>query len=354
MGFNFIILPGKILIGKGIMQHKIFMAQGKIFYQVLLVLISLTCFLVGTGWSETYQFVLKWGSSGSVNGKFEDPEGVAVDSSGYVYVVDWGNNRIQKFTSKGIFVLSMGSEGSGDGQFEYPIGIAVDSSGYVYVTDFGNNRIQKFNSITGAFVLSWGSRGSGDGQFIAPVGIAVDSSGYVYVADSYNNRIQKFNSTTGAFVTKWGSPGSGDGQLGDPEGIAVDSSGHVYVADCVNNRIQKFNSTTGAFVTKWGSYGSGNGQFKDIEGIAVDSSGNVYVGDGADYGGSCRIQKFTSTGTFILSWGSNGSGNGQFGDPEGVAIDSSGYVYVADGLYNRIQKFGHPKAMPWLPLLLGN
>jgi len=127
------------------------------------------------------------------------------------------------------YVHQWGSYGIGDGQFDYPVGIALDSSGYVYVSDQFNARIQKFTS-AGTFVTKWGSYGSGDGQFSYPTGIAVDSSNNVYVADSSNDRIQKFTSG-GTFVTKWGSYGSGDGQFDYPSGIAVDSSIYVYVAD---------------------------------------------------------------------------------------------------------------------------
>ena len=83
-------------------------------------------------------------------------DGVAVDSSGNVYVADTNNNRIQKFDSSGTFITKWGSSGTGDGQFEYPTGIAVDSSGNVYVADTDNHRIQKFDS-NGTFLTKWGS-----------------------------------------------------------------------------------------------------------------------------------------------------------------------------------------------------
>ncbi|MBI5195589.1 MAG: hypothetical protein HZA10_04635, partial [Nitrospirae bacterium] len=87
--------------------------------------------------------------------------------------------------------LRVGSYGSGDGQFWYPESVTVDSLGNVYVTDFYNHRIQKFTS-DGVFITKWGSYGSGDGQFNNPSGVAVDSSGNVYVTELGNNRIQKF------------------------------------------------------------------------------------------------------------------------------------------------------------------
>jgi tripartite motif-containing protein 71 len=107
-----------------------------------------------------------------------------------------------------------------------------------------------------------------------------------------------------------------------------------HVADWGNNRIQKFDST-GKFIATWGSSGSGNGQFRNPRSAAVDFAGNVYV---VDYGND-RIQKFSSNGTFITTWGSSGSGDGSFNRPTDVAVDSAGKVYVADSGNDRIQKF---------------
>lgn len=89
------------------------------------------------------------------------------------------------------------------------------------------------------------------------------------------------------------------------------------------------------FLARWGSNGSGDGQFYFHNGVAVDASGNVYVADGFNH----RIQKFSAAGVFATKWGSNGAGNGQFNDPEGLAVDATGNVYVADAQNHRIQKF---------------
>ena len=179
-----------------------------------------------------------WGSSGTGDGQFNSPQGIATDSGGNVYVTDTSNYRVQKFTSAGVFSAKWGSNGTGDGEFDSPQGIATDSDGKVYVVDSGNRRIQKFTS-DGTFVTKWGSSGSGDGQFVGPFGITVDGSGDVYVVDRGNHRIQKFTGA-GVFVTKWGSSGVGDGQFIYPHGITLDSARNVYVVDTYNNRIQKF------------------------------------------------------------------------------------------------------------------
>jgi uncharacterized delta-60 repeat protein len=281
---------------------------------------------------ETYEFVAEWGTYGTGDGELRNPTGIAIDSSGDIYVADSENNRIQKFTSDGTFLAKWGTYGTGDGEFFKPAGIAVDGSGDIYVTDMGNHRVQKFTS-DGTFLAKWGTYGTGDGEFNDPRGIAVDSSGDIYVADTGNDRIQKFTSD-GTFLAKWGSSGTLDGEFGYPEGIAIDSSGYIYVVERFNERIQKFTSI-GTFVAKWGTYGTGDGEFYAPSGIAIDSSGDIYAADMGNY----RIQKFTSDGTFVTKWGTYGTGEGQFDLPYEIAVDSSGYVYVTDCWNHRIQKF---------------
>lgn len=280
-----------------------------------------------------YELVTKWGSLGTGDGQFNTPAGVAADNLGNLFVVEYQNHRLQKFTIDGAFLYKWGSQGSGNGQFQFPSGIAIDKSNYVYVSEQTGNCVKKFQP-GGFFVTKWGSSGSGDGQFNVPAYIAVDrSADVVYVSDFNNNRIQKFTSG-GSYLSKWGGMGSGDGQLYRPMGVAVDGSGYVYVSDGGNNRIQKFTSG-GSFVAKWGSEGTGDGQLRSPDGIAADYAGHIYVADELNY----RIQKFNSDGAFMTKWGSQGSGDGQFKNPDGVAVDDMGFVYVADKFNHRIQKF---------------
>lgn len=276
--------------------------------------------------------VLQWGSYGSADGQFIYPQGIAVDATGNVYVSDASMSRIQKFNSSGEFVSKFGSYGNGDGQFNSPRGICFDASGNIFVVDVGNHRIQKFSS-TGTFIAKWGGQGSSAGNFSSPQDIAVDANGNVYVVDMNNFRIQKFTNG-GAFSTLWGSAGSSDGQFTGAQGIALDATGNIFVVEANNHRFQKFNNVT-AFVSKTGVFGSGNGQFNSPRGIALDASGNIYVADS----GNRRIQKFNSAGTFLLTFGTLAQGNGQFNYPQGVAADSNGNIFVVDTNNNRIQKF---------------
>jgi len=277
----------------------------------------------------------QWGTTGAGDGQFNNPYGIAVASDGSVYVSDLGNDRIQKFTSKGAFVSKWGTEGTGDGQFQAPGGVSVAPDGTVYVADIGNHRIQKFTS-EGAFVGKWGTEGTGDGQFWWSTGIAVASDGSVYVSDTNSDRIQKFTSE-GVFISKWGTVAEGDGQFSMPHGVAVSSDGSVYVSDdAIGNRsILKFTSD-GLFVSKWGgTYGKGDGEFGRPNDVAVASDGSVYVSDMYHN----RIQKFTSEGVFVSTGGTRGTGDGEFLSPRGIAVASDGSVYVADSGNNRIQKF---------------
>ena len=114
----------------------------------------------------------------------------------------------------------------------------------------------------------------------------------------------------------------------------MDGAGNVYVADQYNHRVEKYTST-GALLATWGGYGSADGKMTFPYGIDVDRAGNVYV---ADYYNS-RIQKFTSSGTFLMKVGTPGTGPGQFHYPAGVAVDGAGNIYVADQYNHRVQKF---------------
>jgi streptogramin lyase len=234
------------------------------------------------------------------------------------------------------FVTKWGTQGSGNNQLGQVYGITSGPTGSIYVAERDNNRIKEFTS-SGTYVNQWGSYGSNNGQFKTPQGVTTDQAGNIYVADAGNFRVQKFTSN-GTYIAQWGSGGSGNGQFGNLKDIAIDSSGNIYtlevgLASSIGARVQKFTSS-GAYVTQWGIIGNGNGQFSNPTGITVDSSGAVYVTDT----GNQRVQKFTSSGAYVTQWGSYGTNNGQFIIPRGIAI-SNGKVFVADAGNSRIELF---------------
>jgi len=94
------------------------------------------------------------GIYGNAAGNFNAPTGAGVDSSGYIYVADNGNNRIQKFSSEGAFITQWGTSGSGNSQFSSPYAVAIGTGNEVFVVDTGNNRIEKFSS-AGTFQVAW-------------------------------------------------------------------------------------------------------------------------------------------------------------------------------------------------------
>lgn len=176
--------------------------------------------------------ITEWGSDGTGDGQFKEIiDGIAVDNDGYVYVVDFGNHRVQKFDSNGAFITKWGSQGTSNGQFILPWAIEVNN-GLVYVSDSDRHNIQIFTT-EGEFVKKWETQG-----FNAPRGIAIDKSGNVFVCNAQGN-ILKLTSS-GQFISKFGTPGSDPGSMASPHGIAVDSIGRLFVADMNNNRIQVF------------------------------------------------------------------------------------------------------------------
>jgi DNA-binding beta-propeller fold protein YncE len=213
-----------------------------------------------------------------------------------------------------------GGKGSGKGQFDSPSAIAVDPNGNFLIADTGNGRIEKF-SPTGTFVTSIG-------QFEAPNGIAVDRGGNIYVAEiGSKHRVQKL-ATDGKFIAEWKGPES---SFYGPRRITIGPDESIYVVDSGHNRIVKFNSD-GQVLASWGSEGSGDGQFKGLSSVAVDPINNkVYAADPLN----SRIQVFDSNGKFLTKWSIPGWG--QTLGFEDLAIDSqTGRLYASSAHMNSV------------------
>jgi sugar lactone lactonase YvrE len=191
------------------------------------------------------------------------------------------------------------------------------------------------------FVNTFGSLGSGNGQLSTPDQIAVDPAGNVYVADGDNRRIEEF-SASGAFIRQIGSGGGGDGQFDGVYGVAADPTGNfIYATDGdfnqepgTHDRVNEY-TTGGTFVRSFGTTGTADGDLKGPAQLTVAPNGNVYVSDE----GNNRIEEFTATGTFIRQWGTAGTGDGQFNGPDGIVADAAGHVYVTEDQNGRVQEF---------------
>jgi DNA-binding beta-propeller fold protein YncE len=181
------------------------------------------------------------GTQGSGDGQFSGPNGIAVDSSGDVYVVDSANNRIEKFSSSGVFLSQItATDPSCIQAFATPTAVALaPGSGALYVTDTGNGRVVKVDPATGLCDGVFDSSIAASGNFGPPLGVATDSVGTIYVLDSPGKaRVEKFDST-GAFLSALDNGGS-------PEALAVDATSKtVYVADggFPDPHIIEYNST---------------------------------------------------------------------------------------------------------------
>lgn len=285
------------------------------------------------------QAVNATGSSAS----FYHPMGVAVDSSGNVYVADAGNNQIRKISSSGSVTLLAGSrsKGSADGtgsaaSFNSPFGVAVDSSGNVYVADTLNSMIRKITP-TGV-VTTIGAKNTA--KFTQPEGIAVDANGNVYVSDISSHSILKItpagviSTLAGNYASHGFSDGTGTAAtFFNPKGIAVDSSGNIYVADTNNQALRKI-TPAGVVTTVASSLGS-------ISNVVIDGSGNIYVSDH----GEGTIRKLTLPGPSISLLVSSGilrtpprynSAWQTTNKPYGMAVDSNGTLYVSDTWNNQV------------------
>ena len=318
------------------------------------------------------------GQSGHADGTgsaatFLSPWGVAVTSTGALYVADAGNNTIRSITPAGIVTTLAGTAGiagsaNGAGpaaQFDFPSGLALDSAGNVYVSDSGNDTIRKMTPAGAVTTLAGiaGAPGNNDGtdpvaQFYRPGIGAVDRAGNIYVMEDYIRVITPAGIVTTLAGTA-GVTGSQDGmgpaaQFNGPQAAALDSAGNLYVADNLNSTIRKV-TPAGMVTTLAGTAGvvgsqDGTGaaaQFANPDGVAVDANGNVYVlTAGFIVSPDATVRKITPAGvvtTLAGTAGVAGSRDGlgpaaQFDFPQGIAVDANGNLYIGDTFNNTVRK----------------
>ncbi len=273
-------------------------------------------------------FSSTFGEAGSGNGKFTEPDGVAVnDTTHDVYVVDRGDNRVEEFTSSGSYIGQFNGSAAPTGAFDEPTTIAVDNSGSpldpsagdVYVVDEGHNVVDKF-SAAGVYEgqLTAGESGA---PFFHLRGVAVDPSGVVWVTQAGEgqvaNEVDSFSDAlANAFLAQEDSTPPDVNQ-----GFAVDSEGRLYIAG--NGGVNRYKGT---------KFEEEVDNAEQVSGVAVDTSDNeVYLGVGE------QVKAYASDGVFAEQFGS-----GDLTGSSGVAVDSSDHtVYVADAGSDRVAIFGN-------------
>jgi len=328
---------------------------------------------VSLAYALTYEFTLKITDADGAGGAFSGLRYVTTNSTDHIFVVEGGNDRVSIFNSAGTFVDTFGSTGNGDGQFNDPQGIAVNST-HIIVSDANNDDIQIFD-LSGNFADTFGSGGTTGGLFADAQDVAVNST-HIFVTDFTNKRVQIFDlsgnfaSTFGFDVTdgggvgfeictasetcKIGVSGEGDGQFSQTRGIAVNAT-HILVTDAGNERVSIFDPS-GNFVDKFGISGTDEGDFANVFGIDFDSSGNIIVAENNNH----RVQIFDPSGNFVSMFGFGvddgtavfqtctsacqigtvGSSDGQFNGPFGTALDSNDRIIVSESSgNNRVQVF---------------
>jgi alpha-tubulin suppressor-like RCC1 family protein/sugar lactone lactonase YvrE len=325
----------------------------------------------------------------AVDANLSFPHAISRDNNGNVYIADTYNHRIRKVTTGNIISTLAGNGVAGFGgdrfaataaQLSSPSGVAVDSSGNVFIADTGNNRIRKvtpggiITTVAGTGIAGYNGDGADTttATLNSPRGMTFDNSGNLFVADSGNHRIRKI--TPGGVISTAAGDGiagyNGDGSdgplasLNAPRGVAIDNNGSLFIADTENNRIRKV-SAAGIISTVAGNgtygytgfaLGPATGAFLAYpSGIAIDDAGNIYIAD-TDVN---QIRKVFPNGRLktVSGLGNPGfSGDGgpasmaALSSPSGLALDSAGNLLLADSFNSRIRRIENVSS----PLPTGN
>jgi uncharacterized protein (TIGR03437 family) len=327
----------------------------------------------------------------ATSAQFALPFSVALDSAGNLYIADQANSRIRKMTAAGT-VSTVAGNGTigylGDGaaatsaELDDPEGVASDGAGNLFIADTLNGVIRKVTT-SGTITTVAGSNidpgYGGDGapainaQISYSSAVVVDSAGNYYFTDIGNQRIRRVAASNGFITTVAGNGASGFGGDGgvatlaaikNPDGLALDAAGNLYIADTANHRIRKV-TPSGIITTIAGSgtspgFAGDNGPatsalLNNPKGVAVDASGNVFIADTFNQ----RI-RVVSTAGIITTIAGNGF-SGYLGDggpaitaqlqfPSGVAVGPNGVIYVADG-QNNVIRLLTPPAVSTVPAI---
>jgi uncharacterized protein (TIGR03437 family) len=297
----------------------------------------------------------------ATNAKLYNVTGLAVDSSGVLYLADYWANVIRKIAVSGT-ITTIGGTGtfgySGDGSTATkanmdPYGLALDPSGTgLYLTEPLASTIRRIDFTTGNISIVGGQAGyigfSGDGAtafsavFYGPFGVAVDAAKNIYVCDTFNQRIRKILSSTGAVATMAGTSVhdgvATNAYFNHPEGLFLNPKATLDIADSGNNLVRQLNlsgGTTSSLPPYYAFF---------PEGVAEDSTGNVYASSfGNDltyvlkYAGS-QVAYFAGNGTSGFSGDNGQATKAELGEVTSIAVDTTGNFYLADDGNARIRR----------------
>lgn len=282
------------------------------------------------------------GTAGGGANELDWAFGLGSNSAGdTIYITDGVNGRVKKCNSSGtcsVFVTGL----------QWPADVAVDSAGVVFVSDFYDFTVRKYSSGGASLGVFAGVSGvpyvTDTQHYNGPQGIALAPDGGYYVAETKGYRLIKLDRNG---VQQWavGQPGIhgwdnghfGSGWAGPEGNLAVDAVGRVYVPDTGNHRIQVFNPN-GTYYRTFGSWGNDNNQFDCPAGVAINpANGTIFVSDKCNQ----RVQVYTGNWVYRMTLGvldQTGSDNRHFAWPQSLAIDGNGALFVADNGNNRVQK----------------
>lgn len=301
----------------------------------------------GRGSQDRLRLAEVIGGRGVKAGQFNFPTGLAVDSSGILFVADSYNHRIQRITPEG-GVSPIGARGNGRGQFLSPQGVATDARQAFYIVEQGNHRVQKYSAV-GVLELIFGRPGRGQGEMRGPTGIAVaPGTGDIYVADTGNSRVQRFDSD-GNFLAFIGAAGGLYAPLVSPQALAVDAQDNLFVADTFAQRVIQYDPL-GRPVARFRPE-----PLHEPRAVACDAAGLLYVGDSIPD----EAPPMTPKGRVRVMQAGNGqgrtsvtslNGSGPLLRPGGLAVTkAAGLVtagdgppaelYVSDTMNHRILRF---------------
>jgi tripartite motif-containing protein 71 len=269
---------------------------------------------------------------GAGEGQLNSPRGIAIDSSGHIYVADLGNSRISVFNPDGSPDFSFGKKGdeppkSKAGEFNEPSGVAVAPDGTIYVADAWNGRIQSFDSKGKPLTEFGGARYS----FYSPRNVATDAQGNIYVADTGNSMVKVYN-PAGKELKVIGGKGKSGGEFNEVFGIAINAKGEIFVADPGNQRIHKFSALPGCDFIKDCKVAGWQTGAPFWPHLACDSAGNIYAVDSQNHKIWVYDSDLNYRGTIA------GPNNELFSSPLGIAFDPTGDLYVGDVAGNVILK----------------